>query len=405
MIDVRFLLFDNSAMNIKTLWNFCEKIKPGAVIVKAQNTKKAIEEIEAHPQNYIIIVSRTFESDGIGFIAKIKGQFKLQNCYFILSSDRITSDTIKRALQNGVENFIEQPYELIQLIPKLKSALDIVSSRIEKAEANKQYMDLKLEFDKEILKLQEIIDIILEKRLPEVADKITLIEKTCIWIAQRYGNLSEIELNNIKLAAKMIYTGRVWLDDKLIKEPIMKDGRLTDPIMKEIPAFTDEILSRIKGYDHVAKVIKSVYENFDGTGFPEGKRAAEIPMQSRILRVVVDFYDTLATEGDKYQTAYEKIEKETNRLYDHYIVAFLDQYFANYQPGRSKNEAARNLKQLTTGEILSRNIITDGGHNLLSSKTTLDDENIAKIRETAKTEGIIGMMYVYDMGETPAETE
>jgi HD-GYP domain-containing protein (c-di-GMP phosphodiesterase class II) len=175
--------------------------------------------------------------------------------------------------------------------------------------------------------------------------------------------------------------------------------------MKEIPAFTDEILSRIKGYDHVAKVIKSVYENFDGTGFPEGKRAAEIPMQSRILRVVVDFYDTLATEGDKYQTAYEKIEKETNRLYDHYIVAFLDQYFANYQPGRSKNEAARNLKQLTTGEILSRNIITDGGHNLLSSKTTLDDENIAKIRETAKTEGIIGMMYVYDMGETPAETE
>lgn len=405
MIDVRFLLFDNSAMNIKTLWNFCEKIKPGAVIVKAQNTQKAIEEIEAHPQNYIIIVSRTFESDGIGFIAKIKGQFKLQNCYFILSSDRITSDTIKRALQNGVENFIEQPYELIQLIPKLKSALDIVSSRIEKAEANKQYMDLKLEFDKEILKLQEIIDIILEKRLPEVADKITLIEKTCIWIAQRYGNLSEIELNNIKLAAKMIYTGRVWLDDKLIKEPIMKDGRLTDPIMKEIPAFTDEILSRIKGYDHVAKVIKSVYENFDGTGFPEGKRAAEIPMQSRILRVVVDFYDTLATEGDKYQTAYEKIEKETNRLYDHYIVAFLDQYFANYQPGRSKNEAARNLKQLTTGEILSRNIITDGGHNLLSSKTTLDDENIAKIRETAKTEGIIGMMYVYDMGETPAETE
>jgi len=200
----------------------------------------------------------------------------------------------------------------------------------------------------------------------------------------------------IELASKLVKTGRIILDDKTINEPVMTDGRLTSQDMTLIPETNNVIYSKIKGYEAVSNILKHQYENFDGTGFPEGKKTWEIPLGSRILRVVSDYYDIMKKEKNS-DTTMDKIVNEVKRLYDFNVVAYFDQYLAEINTDGSKLEVSKELNELTEGMTLSRNILTKVGFVLLGRGTQLTNENLGKLREANSKDGIVGLPYIFDI--------
>jgi putative nucleotidyltransferase with HDIG domain len=61
-----------------------------------------------------------------------------------------------------------------------------------------------------------------------------------------------------------------------------------------------EIVSRAGGSDELAEIVAAHHERVDGSGYPSGLRAAEIPALARIV-AVAEAYDALTAE-DSYQS-------------------------------------------------------------------------------------------------------
>lgn len=396
---MRIILVDNEALQISNLQKLTERIYPNTAVHIATKFDKAFEIVKKHPKDSIFFCSKDLPGlNGMKLIEKLQKEKMVDNYYFVLTYNNLTQDQKRNGVKSGVDRFLQKPYQIEDLLPILKNGHDLINARIARQTAFEQYKDLKDKFDEEVLKIKEIIDFILEERIPGITEKSQKIEKAALWIAKKYGVRDELELNDLKISSKLQFTGRLVLGDNFINEPVMKEGRLTDPVMKGIPGFAVEIVSRIKGYDNIKTIIENLYENFDGTGFPEGRIGSEIPKLTRVLRVCTDFYDQVDS-GIKIDEAVEDIVNEARRLYDYVPVAYIDQYLAANNEGTSSNksEIAISIKELTEGMTLSRNIVSKEGLILLGKSTTINEENLNKLRNSASTDGIIGDIYIFDI--------
>jgi putative two-component system response regulator len=87
--------------------------------------------------------------------------------------------------------------------------------------------------------------------------------------------------------------GKIAVPDEILK----KGSDLTPAeweIMKKHPVTGETICRPLKSLRRVLPIIRYHHEHSDGSGYPDGLRAAEIPLLPRILQVV-DIYDALRT--------------------------------------------------------------------------------------------------------------
>jgi HD domain-containing protein len=108
--------------------------------------------------------------------------------------------------------------------------------------------------------------------------------------------------------------GKVGIPDAILFKP----GKLTAEewlVMRTHPARGEEICCHLKSLHPVLPIIRHHHERWDGSGYPDGLRGAQIPLLARVLQVA-DIYDAL-TSPRPYKHAYPVkqalhiIEKET----------------------------------------------------------------------------------------------
>jgi putative two-component system response regulator len=87
--------------------------------------------------------------------------------------------------------------------------------------------------------------------------------------------------------------GKIAVPDEILKKG--SDLTLAEwEIMKQHPLTGEKICRPLKSLRLVLPIIRHHHEHSDGSGYPDGLRAAEIPLLPRILQVV-DIYDALRT--------------------------------------------------------------------------------------------------------------
>jgi putative nucleotidyltransferase with HDIG domain len=87
--------------------------------------------------------------------------------------------------------------------------------------------------------------------------------------------------------------GKIGISEAILNKP----GALDEFEFSEIkrhPVEGARMLEQIEGLKEVVPIIKHHHENFDGTGYPDGLKENEIPLESRIL-AVCDVYDAMTT--------------------------------------------------------------------------------------------------------------
>ncbi len=111
-------------------------------------------------------------------------------------------------------------------------------------------------------------------------------------IAEKMG-MSEEECNNIYYMGLLHDIGKIGVPNEIINKP----AKLTDEeydVVKKHPATGSEILAEIKTRPELATGARWHHEKFDGSGYPDHKKAEDIPIEARII-AVADSYDAMTS--------------------------------------------------------------------------------------------------------------
>ena len=113
-------------------------------------------------------------------------------------------------------------------------------------------------------------------------------------------NLSDTELNDLKLLATLHDIGKMSIEDHILTKP----GKLSEEEwvkMKQHPEVGHRIAHATPDLVCIADYILCHHERWDGKGYPQGIKGEAIPLLSRIL-ALVDSFDAM-TEDRPYRQA------------------------------------------------------------------------------------------------------
>lgn len=342
------------------------------------------------------------DANGLNILKKINQIFHDKLKYSIV----MTSDSDKslgiEAIKLGADDFFQKPISADTLISRLITAKRYINQRIEAAKQQEQIQFLEQEQSKNRERMLNLIYEFQVSKIPAARKHTENIQKAANWIIKKLLE-DESQIERINLAARYTYVGKLFLPDNMINMPVMTNGFVTNDNMNRVPEYTKELLSQIPDMDDIIKVLMHIWENFDGTGIPDKLKGWEIPLESRILRVCVDYEYFFEKNQGKQNKTIDALFNESHRLYDFRIIAYYDQYLASLNlrgKSGSTREVPMLVSELQPGYILSRNIITQSGLKLIAGGTKLNEDNIQKILMVNKEEGIIGSIYVYDNFKT-----
>lgn len=103
------------------------------------------------------------------------------------------------------------------------------------------------------------------------------------------------ERRDAEFAALLHDVGKIKIPGEIINKP----GKLTDEERAVIETHTvegEKLLSQVGGIlGNIGRIVRSCHEDWDGTGYPDGLVAEEIPLVARIVRCC-DAFSAMTTD-------------------------------------------------------------------------------------------------------------
>jgi diguanylate cyclase (GGDEF)-like protein/putative nucleotidyltransferase with HDIG domain len=146
--------------------------------------------------------------------------------------------------------------------------------------------------------------------------------------------LSPSEIEALRAAALLHDIGKLGVPEHIINKP----GKLTPEEfekMKVHPLVGAEILDRVAFPYPVAPIVRSHHERWDGSGYPAGLAAEEIPIGARIL-AAVDCLDALASHRQyrpaiPLDQAMRTVKEKSGTWFDPKVVALLESRYVELE--------------------------------------------------------------------------
>ncbi|HLJ10566.1 MAG TPA: HD domain-containing phosphohydrolase, partial [Planctomycetaceae bacterium] len=133
------------------------------------------------------------------------------------------------------------------------------------------------------------------------------VARNAVGIANVLG-LSENAVSGVYRAGLLHDIGKLGVSNLILDKP----GNLTSDQYVELrqhPKFTHEILNRIPAFQNIAEAAASHHERLDGRGYHRGLRAADLPVEARLL-VVSDIAEALSAKRPyRDSMPYEKVHE------------------------------------------------------------------------------------------------
>ena len=128
---------------------------------------------------------------------------------------------------------------------------------------------------------------------PDLGDHIRGVAELAVELGRAF-DLEPSELETVRIAATLHDIGKLAIPEAILSKP----GPLDDEEWAFIRTHTligERIVRAAPSLAPAAELIRSSHERFDGTGYPDGLEAAEIPLASRIISVC-DAFDSMLSD-------------------------------------------------------------------------------------------------------------
>src|SRR5579872_1115478 len=183
------------------------------------------------------------------------------------------------------------------------------------------------------LRTIESLALAIEAKDHTTHDHLQRVQVYAVEIAKEL-DLSDTELQAVRAASVLHDIGKIAVPEHIICKP----GKLTPEEfgkMKIHPVVGAEILARAQFPYPVVPIVRSHHEKWDGSGYPDGLKAEEIPIGARILSAV-DCLDALASDRQYRRAlplgkAMEMVAEQSGKAFDPAVVALLQKRYVELE--------------------------------------------------------------------------
>lgn len=121
-------------------------------------------------------------------------------------------------------------------------------------------------------------------------------------LAKAYG-FSRYRIAKLVQVARLHDVGKIWIPENILNKP----GRLTRDEFEQIKDHAVkgmELMEEIEVFKNYLPIIRHHHEKYDGTGYPDGLKGENIPLEARLL-ALADAFDVM-THGRVYKSPMQK---------------------------------------------------------------------------------------------------
>ena len=319
---------DDSAVRIF----FRAALKPTtAKVAEAPDAANALEAIESG--DFDIIVCDVWMPGASGLDLLSMAQQTRWDVGFILVTGEIQVETVITALRMQAFDFLLKPLRVEEVTRSVACAFERLVA-LRQARAYKGSLETSIqrrtrEIEVALSELEsnyqmtlEALVAALDAREHETFSHSLRVRAYTRCLARRAGYPPAL-LPSLEQGALLHDIGKVAVADAILLKP----GKLTSEEwveMRKHPTAGDEILKRVPFLRPAGAIVRHHHERFDGTGYPDALKGAEIPLGARLF-TVADTLDAMTSDrayrkGPGFEAANAELLRCSGKQFDPQIV-------------------------------------------------------------------------------------
>ncbi|MFZ0817284.1 MAG: HD domain-containing phosphohydrolase [Candidatus Sulfotelmatobacter sp.] len=249
----------------------------GYEVVTAADAQQAEAEVRRQAPDLVLSDVRMPGKSGYELCREFKSDPATRLIPFVLITGLVDSADKLQGIEAGADDFLNKPVLAEELTARVKSLLRV-----------KEFTDELETVDSVLCTL----GLIVEGRDPYTEGHCERLALHAADLGRHLG-LDRDSIIALRRGGYLHDLGKIAVPDEILKK-----GSDLSPeewkIMKQHPVTGENICKPLKSLRLVLPIIRHHHEHVDGSGYPDGLRAGEIPLLPRVLQVV-DVYDALRT--------------------------------------------------------------------------------------------------------------
>ena len=254
----------------------------------ASNIEEAINSLKVIEPELIFLDIKISKENGLDFLKQIHSD--KSNIPVVMITAYPSSQTAITAFRSGAFDYIIKPFEPSEIHTTVERALQ---HRTESYEKDKLMYNLRMAVHKNFFSTTESLLLAIDAKDSYTAGHSKRVSLLFGLIMKELG-MSEELIVKLRYGAFLHDIGKIGVrDDILTKTGCLSEEELF--LMKQHPEMGYYILEPINFLKESLPIVRSHHEWYNGKGYPDGLKGAEIPHEVSVFSVI-DAYDALTTD-------------------------------------------------------------------------------------------------------------
>ncbi|MGH7741980.1 MAG: response regulator [Candidatus Eiseniibacteriota bacterium] len=284
MSTQRSILLVASARPASRVFQHVVACDPHLRLRLANDAFEAMSQVASEPVDMVVLNAESPGIQPFDLARQLRELNGMADAGFALILSPAAAELKIAAIGRGIEEFLNEPLDPVELraaLHRLGRVRELVSAL---GEAREDGVRLERRLEESVERAARLLAELIETRRPGASDRGDRIASLAARVAGRFG-IPDSLLPDMARAAQLQELGYLSLSD----EEYAESARGSAPEAWRYVMVTAAVLLHFDGFKGAAEVVRGISEHWDGSGTPDHVLSGQIPLRSRILRLLIDY--------------------------------------------------------------------------------------------------------------------